>query len=72
MDEELSLDERPLQVRPAQESVALGHEDHHLEALPAPSSELADSQLTQGAPQGEPVEPVSIPVKPPDDPSHTS
>lgn len=72
MDEELKLDDKPLQIRPASESVAMGHEDHHLDALPPPTME--SSQLTHGAPQGEPVETSAapVPVKTPDDPSHTS
>ena len=54
MDQEVSLKDAPLTIRPAQESVALGA---HAEpdALPAPSEPVIASQLTKGMPQGEPV-----------------
>ena len=52
----------PLQIRPADGAVAMGH--HEPDALPAPTEPA--SQVTHGAPQGEPVTPPS------DDPSRTS
>jgi len=65
MDQEVSIKDPPLAIRPANDSVAMGT---HVEpeALPAPSEPVIESQLTKGMPQGEPVAVVS-----PIDPSTT-
>lgn len=55
MDQDVSKGlEEPL-VRPAGDNLALGH--HSPDELPPPPEHLA-SQLTQGAPQGEPIAPA--------------
>lgn len=62
MDQEVSIKEPPLAIRPASDSVAMGS---HAEpdALPAPSEPVIESQLTKGMPQGEPVA-VGAPPEP--------
>ena len=65
MDQEVSIKDPPLAIRPANDSVAMGTHAEP-EALPAPSEPVIESQLTKGMPQGEPVAVVS-----PIDPSTT-
>jgi sec-independent protein translocase protein TatB len=64
MDQEISIKEPPLAVRPADETVALGANTEP-EALPAPA-EHVESQLTKGMPQGEPV--AAAPEAKPEEP----
>lgn len=62
MDAPLPPPEPKLEVRPAQDAVALGHAHAGPEALPAPADDTT-SQLTKGMAQGEPVPPP--PTEPP-------
>lgn len=55
MDQEVSIHEPPLTVRPAQDSIHSGVEEPPLELLP-PATETVPSQLTAGQP-----EPVALP-----------
>lgn len=60
MDQEVSIQDPPLAIRPAQDTVALGSGDPHLDPhadlhAGLPSPEHLDSQLTAGMPRAEPV-----------------
>lgn len=54
MDQEVSIHEPPLTVRPAQDSVHAGLEEPPLDLLP-PATETVPSQLTAGQPQPTPA-----------------
>lgn len=60
MDQEVSIQDPPLAIRPVQDNVALGSGDPHLDPhadlhAGLPAAEHLDSQLTAGMPRSEPV-----------------
>lgn len=65
MDQEVSIHEPPLTVRPAQDSIHSGAEEP-LDLLP-PATETVPSQLTSGQPQPEPVAPAQPETTPSSD-----
>lgn len=66
LDQEVSIHEPPLTVRPAQDSIHSGAEEAPLDLLP-PATETVPSQLTAGQPQPEPVAPSQPDPKPSSD-----
>lgn len=71
MDQEVSIQDPPLAIRPVQDNVALGSGDPHLVDPHAdlhaglPAAEHLDSQLTAGMPRSEPVAVAAEPAPTP-------
>jgi sec-independent protein translocase protein TatB len=70
MDQEVSIQDPPLAIRPVQDNVALGSGDPHLDPhadlhAGLPAAEHLDSQLTAGMPRSEPVAVAAEPAPTP-------
>lgn len=70
MDQEVSIQDPPLAIRPVQDNVALGSGDPHLDPhadlhAGLPAAEHLDSQLTEGMPRSEPVAVAAEPAPTP-------